>query len=119
MPLMRRVTRPGPSQGQSPAVFTIGVELARIADGVLLLHVCRPAAVFKVIDALAAHVRVLDATKINPQVRELMDKKWAGEQELIVVNLPPLVSGGPDGVGFGGQGMRWRTQAEQVQEQRF
>ena len=88
-------------------------------DGVLLLHISRPPAVFEVIDALAAHVLILDPAKINPQVRELMDKERAGVQELVVVDFSPLIGGGPGGIAFRGQRMRRRTQAEQVEKQRL
>ena len=48
-----------------------------------------------------------------------MDKERAGVQELVVVDLPPLVGGGPGGIALLGQRIRRRAKAEQVQEQRL
>ena len=54
----------------SPATSAVTVESKRIVDRVALLHIGRAAAVLEVIGAFFfAHEGVLDAAKINPDMR--------------------------------------------------
>ena len=107
------------ARGETPNVFTIAFEASRIANRVLLLNVSRAAAVLEIIDPLLPHVLVLNATKINPHVRELMDEERTGVEKLVTVKLLPLVSPGPGLVALFGQRVRRRGETEDVKNQRF
>src|SRR5688500_17307053 len=58
--------------GNSPHVLTIIAKPFRITDGVLLLHVGGATAVLEVIARLAAHVGILDAAEVDPDMRQLV-----------------------------------------------
>ena len=76
------------ARGDPPAVFAVSLEVVRVADRILLLHQGRTAAVLEVVDAPLAHEGVLDAPKVNPDVRQLMDEERSGIQEFMAVELP-------------------------------
>jgi hypothetical protein len=92
---------------------------AGIADAVLLLHQGGAAAVLEVIDPVLAHESVLDATKVDPYMGELMGEERPGVQELGAVDGLPLIGGGPRPVALRGKRMRRRPESEQVQQQRL
>src|SRR5688572_10715152 len=77
------------ARGDAPAVLAVAAELSGIPDRVLPLDVGGTPAVLEIVDSPLAHVIVLDAAEIQPGVRELMDEKRAGVQELGVVELLP------------------------------
>src|SRR5947209_4281760 len=83
-----------------PDVFTVAFELSRITDRILLLHVGRAATVLEVINSLPAHELILDAAKVYPQVRELVDEERASVEEL--VEFLPWVVFGPSRVALTG-----------------
>jgi hypothetical protein len=89
-------------------VLAVAREFFRVADCVLLLNVGGAAAVLEVINRAPAHVLVLYAAKIYPDVRELMNKKRAGVQVFVIVKLLPAVSARPRLITFGGQRVRRR-----------
>src|SRR5262249_27657622 len=106
--------------GSGTAATLAGMtELDRIADRVLLLHVCRPPAVLKIVDAPGAQVLILEPAEVDPGVRILMGEEWPGVQELVAVNVLPTVSRRVGRLAFGGQGVRRRTEAEDIEDQGF
>ena len=56
----------------------IAHELERVVHRVLLLHISRATAILEIVDALDAHERVLNATKVDPDMRELVCKQRPG-----------------------------------------
>src|SRR4029079_7694709 len=107
------------ARSDPPTISTIARELEWIGDRVLLLHISRATAVLEVIDTFAAHERVLDPAKIDPDVRNLMGEQRPGVQILVAVAFLPLVGRAPSGIAFGWQRMRRRAEAEHVQQQGF
>ncbi len=79
---------------------------AGIADAVLLLDEGGAAAVLEVIDPVFAHECVLDATKIDPHMGELMREEWSCVQELGVVDGLPLIRRRPCPVALRGKRVR-------------
>src|SRR5665647_227343 len=79
----------------SPAVAAVGLELERVVDRVLLLHICSAAAVLEIIDAFIAHEGVLNSAKVDPDMRELVCEQRPGVKILLSVNALPLVGGAP------------------------
>src|SRR5436305_14974819 len=63
---------------KSPDMFAIALEMSWISNRVLLLRISRSAAVLEIIDRLAFHVFILNAAKVDPHMRELMNEKWSG-----------------------------------------
>ena len=82
------------ARGETPNVFTIAFEASWIANRALLLNVCGAAAVLEIIGRMFAHVLVLDAAKIDPHVRELMNEERTGAKKLMTVKPLPLISPG-------------------------
>ena len=65
----------GPSAiagGNAPATSTIAGKFEWIVDGILLLHVGRPSAVLKVINAFTTHECIQNTPEVNPDMRELV-----------------------------------------------
>src|ERR1700674_1011159 len=60
------------TRGKSPAMRAIAREFERVGDRVLPLHISRAPAVLEIVDALVAHEVVLNATKVDPDMRELV-----------------------------------------------
>jgi len=83
----------------------------------LPMNVGRATAVVEIVAALAAHIFVLNSTKIDPDMRELMCEERSRIQKFLVVDLSRLVGGGPLRIAFDRQRMRRRAQAQQVDQQ--
>src|SRR5450830_81744 len=62
------------ARGDAPAMLAVSRKTVRVVDRVELLDLSRPPAVLEVIDAPAPHELVLDSSKIDPDVRELVDE---------------------------------------------
>src|SRR5450759_141199 len=75
--LTRAIARRNP-----PAELAVMRKSAGIADAVLLLDERGAPAVLEVIDAVLAHELILDATKIDPHMGELMREERSGIQIL-------------------------------------
>src|SRR5262249_41012199 len=73
----------------------------------------------KIINSFVTHVRILDPTKVNPDMRQLMGEQWPRVQELVAIDLLPLVGGGPRAVTLFGQRVGRRTKAKNVENQRL
>src|SRR5438552_5362402 len=80
---------------EAPREFAVRDKPPRIADRIFALNVRRPAAVLEVVDALCAHERVLDSTKIDPEMRKLMNEKRTAVQQLVSVDFSPPVGRRP------------------------
>ena len=112
--------RPGAiARGDPPATPAVALELERIVDRVLLLHIGGAAAVLEVIDAFVAHEHVLDAAKIDPDVRQLMREQRSGVKIVVSVTVLPSISRTPRGVAAVGQRIRGRAERKHVEQQRF
>src|SRR5207247_4005544 len=59
----------------SPHVFAVSFEALWIADRIFLLRISCPAAVLEIINLLASHVFVFDASKVDPHMRKLVNEK--------------------------------------------
>jgi hypothetical protein len=57
------------ARSDSPAKLAVALEQERILDRVLLLHTGGAAGFLEIIHAFSPHQCVLEATKINPNVR--------------------------------------------------
>src|SRR5665213_3449853 len=64
--------------GDAPAVCAVAGESSGLVDCVLPLDIGCAAAVLEIIDAFAAHIVVLDAAKIDPDMRDLVSKERPG-----------------------------------------
>src|SRR5687768_15876335 len=53
------------TSGKSPRVFPVADVLLRVSDGVILMHISRLPAVFKIIAAVLAHKSIANAPKVN------------------------------------------------------
>ena len=61
-------------------------EAERILNGVSSLNVSGPPAVLKVIDSRFAVEVIVDAAKIDPLMRHLMDEKRSGVEVIVAVD---------------------------------
>ena len=107
------------ARGDAPSVLTVVAEALRIANAVLLVHIGRATAVLKVVKRLSAHEGILDAAKVNPHVRELMHEQRGAVEKFVAVQLLPAIGRRPREIALRGQGVRWRAEAEHVQDQRL
>ena len=73
-------------------MFAIPFEMFWISNRVLLLGISRSATVLEIIDRLASHVLILNAAKVDPQVRQLMNEKRARVEMFEAIKICPLVS---------------------------
>src|SRR5436190_12690441 len=67
---------------QPPYMFAIGLKMFWIPNRVLLLCISRATSVLDIVDCLAFHILILDAAKVDPHVRKLMNEKWSGVKML-------------------------------------
>src|SRR3989304_2115046 len=86
------------ARGKPPAMSAIAGELERVVHRVLLLDIGRAAAVLEIVDALDAHEGVLNAAKVDPDMRELVREQRPGVKILISLTVFPPVSGRPRSV---------------------
>src|SRR5690606_34432359 len=63
------------ARGDTPEILAVAGERKRIAYRVLALHLRRTAAVLEVVDPLLMHEGVLNASKIQPDVRVLVHEE--------------------------------------------
>ena len=99
-----------------PAIRPVALELQRVADRVLPLDIGRPPAVLEVVDPPVAHEGILDAAEVDPDVRELVGEERARVEELVIVDAPPPVGGGPGGIALLGERVGRRPEAEHVEQ---
>src|SRR5262245_27961304 len=79
------------ARSETPAEFTVVREAARIADGILLLHLgCTPA-VLEIVDPVFPHEGVLDAAEIDPHMGKLVRKQGSRIEELSVIDGLPFI----------------------------
>ena len=104
---------------QAPAVFVVTGEFVRVALRVFALDKRRAPAVLEVVAALLAHEAILDAAKIDPRMRELVHEQRPAVQEIVAVQVLPLVGRGPCVVAVAFEGMRRRAQREHVEHDRL
>src|ERR1700723_3805851 len=96
-------SRAGPVAGrESPAVLSVATKIVRIAHRVFALNGSRLTAVFKIVTTLLAHEWILNASEIDPCVRELMDEERTCVEKIVAVQIFPLVRRGPCGIAIGG-----------------
>src|SRR3546814_11594509 len=105
--------------GNTPAKWSIALEILWIVDGVLALRIRGAPAVFEIITALSAHERLLNAAKIEPAVRQLMGKQRAGVNIVVTVVRIPAIGLGPGNVAVIGKRVRGRPQRQHIQQQGF
>lgn len=77
------------ARGKSPVMPTIAGELERVVDRVLLLRISRAAAVLEIVDAFATHEGVLNAAKVDPDMRELMCEQRPGVKIFLSITVLP------------------------------
>src|SRR5277367_3522285 len=87
-----RVRARAVARRNTPAMAAIADEVERVLDRVLLLHISRATAVLEIVDAMDAYERVLNATKINPEMRELVREQRPGVKIFVSVIVFPPVS---------------------------
>src|SRR6185369_7936701 len=107
------------ARAHPPAQLADVRECERIPDRVLLLDERRAAAVLEVVAVAAAHVGVADAAEIDPDVRELMDEERSGVEVADAVDLLPFVGAAPRVVAARRDGVRRRSERENVEQERF
>src|SRR5918999_3142422 len=107
------------ARGDAPGKTSISIKLFRIAHRILLLRIDRTTAVLEVVDRLPAHVVVLNAAKVDPEVREVMDKQRPGVEKLTPVNSFPLIRPGPGAITLLRKRVSPRGQAEHIKNQGF
>lgn len=83
------------ARGYSPAAAIIASKFEWIIYRVLLPDISCTATILKIIDTFIAHEVVLNITKINPDMRELMREQRPGIKILITIAVGPCVSGSP------------------------
>src|SRR6185312_1930496 len=98
--------------GQTPAILGVATEGVWIASRVFALHLGGAPAVLEIVAVLLAHEGVAYATKIDPGVRELVDEEGPGVEEVDVVDIFPLVGGGPRRIVAEVDGMRRRAKRQ-------
>ena len=103
--------------GQPPAVSVVAGEFVWIAFCVFALDQCRAPAVLEIVATLLAHEAVLDAAKIDPRVRELVHEQRPRIQEIVAVQILPLIGRGPGVVAMAAaiERVGRRPQCEHVQ----
>jgi hypothetical protein len=72
-------------------MLSVARKLARIFDGIALLHMGGAPAVLEVVDALVAHERILDSAKVDPDVRELVREQRSRIEVVIAVAVFPSI----------------------------
>src|SRR5262249_26872279 len=102
---------------ETPAVLPVALEIHRISNRVLLLHVGRVAAVLEVVTVVLLHEGVTDAAKVDPHVRKLVRKERPRVEQLAVVDRFPLVGRAIGLIAFWRQWMRRRAETENVGQQ--
>ena len=70
----------------------IVLESAWVVDRVLLLHKSCAAAVLEIVDAFISHKSILNTTKVDPDMRELVREQRPGVKILLSVTVFPPVS---------------------------
>src|SRR2546421_5711847 len=103
----------------SPNMFAISLKLFWILNRVLPLCVSRSTCVLEIINRLAFHVVILNAAKVDPHVRELMNKKRASIKVLEPVEIFPLVSPRPSTITLWRNWECRRRQRQNVKNQSF
>ena len=83
---------------------------SRVFDSVLPLNVGGPAAVLKIVDADLTIHRIFDATTIQPNLGELMNKEGPGVNVLYVIEFLPFKGRGPFVITVGAYWKSWGTQ---------
>src|SRR4029453_14466672 len=89
-PAGRRRTR-AVARRDAPDVLAIVAKAPRIPHRVLLVHVCRAAAVFKVVDGVPPHEGILYAAEVDPQMRELVHEQRRAVEKFVTVQTPPAI----------------------------
>ena len=108
------------ARGDAPAIVAVARELERIVDRVAALHMRRATAVLEIVDALVAHERVLDAAKVDPDVRHLVGEQRSRVEIFEAVAFLPFVGRSPRRDSFRvRQRMRGRAEPQDVQQQRL
>ena len=88
--------RPGTiARGDSPGVFAVGLKTGWIGNRILLMNIGRAAAIFEIIDLFVTHIVVLNSSKVDPDMGELVDEERSRIEKLMIVDHSPVVSGGP------------------------
>ncbi len=105
--------------GQAPAVAVVADELVRVEFRVAALHLHRAAAVLEIVRSLLAHERVAHVAQVQPRLRVVVHEQRAGVEEVLVVEVLPLVGRGPAGVAVGRNRMGGRAQRQRVQHDRL
>src|SRR6185437_2805925 len=103
----------------SPAILAVTRELEWVVDCVFSLHTGCAAGVLEIVDSLVAHERILNAAKIDPDMRNLMREQRPRIKIIVAITTLPFVSGCPRRVAFLRQRMRGRTQSQDIQHERF
>ncbi len=83
------------ARGETPNEFTIALEASGVLNSVLLLSVSCATAVFEIIDPSLPHVVVLNAAKIDPHMRKLVNEERTGVDEVESIKTSPFISPGP------------------------
>ncbi|OPZ13980.1 MAG: hypothetical protein BWZ07_00183 [Alphaproteobacteria bacterium ADurb.BinA280] len=118
--VLRNVSRPI-TRGKPPDVTAIAFETLRIGNGIGTLRQGRAPAVFEVVDTLGAHVLILDAPKVDPDMAVLMSEHGAKSKMLLSVVAPPAlrILALPLRPCLFADGMRGRTQRQYVNQHTF
>src|SRR5215471_8467047 len=87
----RTVARRNVRGCQAPHIFTIIRPPMRISNGIGTVGQGSTAGVLEIIEPLIAHISILDAAKVDPDVRVLMSKEGRKDDErLAIVSLPDI-----------------------------
>jgi hypothetical protein len=100
-------------------MFAIADEIHGITDRVFLLHKRRLSAILEVVAAVGPHEVVANTSKVDPHMRKLMREERPRVKQFTIIDFLPLIGRTIGAITLGGQGMRWRTKSEDVQQQTF
>src|SRR5262249_37813632 len=106
------------ARGQAPDVLAVQLPGHRVGDRVGALRVGPTRAVLEIIEAVLAHVRVLDAAEVDPDVRVLMAEQRREAEKFLAFELAPgaRVALGPRGPGVAADGLVRRAEREDVDQ---
>ena len=104
---------------QAPDVRAVASEPVRVVDGVGALGERGPARVLEVVDPPLAHVRVLDAAEVHPDMRVLVAEEGAEVEVLVAVVGRPAVRARERRPRLRPDRVRGRAEGEEVEDHRL
>src|SRR5207245_8051293 len=104
---------------EAPTVLAIADKFEWIEDRVFLLHESRLLAVREVVASAVAHEGITDAAEVDPQVRQVVREQRPRVEQFAPVDVFPGVCSTISDVTLPGKRVRWRAEAEYVEQKRL